>query len=457
MGDKPVYMVGVAGLDPRDARLIEIVFRHSQYNKYEFRLAQPLDTARLDILIANPVEPEGLQAISQLRSAHRDAPVIAAVPRGAPNSAKHAISIDRLTLQLLPILNRVVELELLPQVPAAGAATQSPSSQSADRGAAPAALGSVGSAVGAAGTRETPRPGLRELAARLADVSAGASPPRDEPPLTAPSRTLAEAPTPARDEADTGVAPQAAASPDLASAQAAAEHEPAPQGAPRAGPSVQREQTPQASVSAGPQLSSPQSTSPQPSGPQPSPEEARKPPSNLVAFPISPVGEGAITQQLRVLVVDDSPTVRRQLTLAFDRMGIACECTESGAEALERLGEDHFDLALVDVVMPDMDGYRLTREIKRNRRLRQMPVIILTSRSSPFDLARGALAGCDTYLSKPVPFRALEAAVVKQLRRSLAIDDLTGLIRTSTELPASPAAPAPAAGPASRLAKLFGR
>jgi twitching motility two-component system response regulator PilG len=138
-------------------------------------------------------------------------------------------------------------------------------------------------------------------------------------------------------------------------------------------------------------------------------------------------------------------------------MGIACECAESGAEALERLGEDHFDLALVDVVMPDMDGYRLTREIKRNRRLRQMPVIILTSRSSPFDLARGALAGCDTYLTKPVPFRALEAAVVKQMRRSLAIDDLTGLIRTSTALPASPAAPAPAAGAASRLAKLFGR
>jgi CheY-like chemotaxis protein len=68
-----------------------------------------------------------------------------------------------------------------------------------------------------------------------------------------------------------------------------------------------------------------------------------------------------------------------------------------------------------------------------------LPVIILTSRSSPFDLARGALAGCDTYLTKPVPFRALEAAVIKQMRRYLAIDDLSGMIRTATR-PVAPAA-----------------
>lgn len=155
----------------------------------------------------------------------------------------------------------------------------------------------------------------------------------------------------------------------------------------------------------------------------------------------------------RVLIVDDSPTVRRQLTVAFDRMGISCEPVASAAEALARLVDEHFDLALVDVVMPDMDGYKLTREIKRSKRLRQIPVIILTSRSSPFDLARAALAGCDTYLTKPVPFRALEAAVLKQLRKALAIDDLAGLVRIS----APPQETAPARPVASRVARLFGR
>ncbi|HWS73740.1 MAG TPA: response regulator [Quisquiliibacterium sp.] len=179
--------------------------------------------------------------------------------------------------------------------------------------------------------------------------------------------------------------------------------------------------------------------------------------SNLVVFPRQNAGDGGITQRLRVLVVDDSPTVRRQLTLAFDRLGLECEPVGSAAEALARLDENHYDLILVDVVMPDMDGYKLTREIKRNRRLRGTPVIILTSRSSPFDLARGALAGCDTYLTKPVPFRALEAAVVRQLRRSLAIDDLTGLIRSATDPAGSEAPRRPSSQPLSRVARLFGR
>ncbi len=171
--------------------------------------------------------------------------------------------------------------------------------------------------------------------------------------------------------------------------------------------------------------------------------------SNLVPFP---VGEGTFTPRLRVLVVDDSPTVRRQLTVAFDRLGLGCETVDSAARALERLEEQHFDLALIDVVMPDRDGYRLTREIKRDRRLRQMPVIILTSRSSPFDLARGALSGCDAYLTKPVPFRALESAVAKQLRRSLGLDDLTGMMRLSDSQ-----ASRPEARTESRVARLFRR
>jgi CheY-like chemotaxis protein len=179
-------------------------------------------------------------------------------------------------------------------------------------------------------------------------------------------------------------------------------------------------------------------------------------PSNLLAFPVSSL-EPPISQRLRVLVVDDSPTVRRQLGVAFDRMGITCDSVESGAQALEKLAEQHFDLALLDVVMPDMDGYQLTRAIKRNRQWRQLPIIILTSRSSPFDLARGALAGCDTYLTKPVPYRALEAAVIKQLRRALAIDDLSGLVRTATQPVAPSMAEEPPSAPRGVMARLFRR
>jgi hypothetical protein len=96
--------------------------------------------------------------------------------------------------------------------------------------------------------------------------------------------------------------------------------------------------------------------------------------------------DGAAARRPRVLVVDDSPTVRRQLAVALHRMGLDCEGVNSAREALDTLAVRRYELVFVDVIMPEMDGYRLTREIKRNRLLKPMPVVILTSRSSPFGL-----------------------------------------------------------------------
>jgi CheY-like chemotaxis protein len=128
------------------------------------------------------------------------------------------------------------------------------------------------------------------------------------------------------------------------------------------------------------------------------------------------------TRRARALVVDDSPTVRRQLSLALTQMGIDCEAVGSAEEALDTLATRRYELIFVDIVMPEMDGYRLTREIKRDRALRATPVVILTTRSSPFDLARGALAGCSSYLVKPVTLQSLRATVARHLRKSLPRD-----------------------------------
>ena len=413
MEERPLFRVGAAGLDPRDSRLIEIVFKHSQYNKYEYRLTASLEQGAVDVLIVNSVAPEGLQALSLLRSAGRNVPVIAAVPRGSPSSARHAISIDRLTLQLLPILNRVVELELLSSEGAARAAAGA--APAAGPTPAPLAPGAVPLASGV----RAPDPIAAALAAPqpMPIAKTSASPAAALPALQSPARAV---PPPAIGQA-------APAQPVRSSLPARAES--------AAGPSAPASRT----------VAPPSRSAPPAAGP-----------SNLLAFPVSSL-EPPISQRLRVLVVDDSPTVRRQLGVAFDRMGITCDSVESAAQALEKLAEQHFDLALLDVVMPDMDGYKLTRAIKRNRQWRQLPIIILTSRSSPFDLARGALAGCDTYLTKPVPYRALEAAVIKQLRRALAIDDLSGLVRTATQ-PVAPAMPdEPAGAPRGVMSRLFRR
>jgi len=130
------------------------------------------------------------------------------------------------------------------------------------------------------------------------------------------------------------------------------------------------------------------------------------------------VTENGVRRRPRALIVDDSPTVRRQLSLALNRMGLDGEAVSSAHEALDVLAMRGYELMLADVVMPGIDGYQLTRTVRRERGLRTMPVILLTSRSSPFDLARGALAGCNSYLVKPVSMQTLQETVQRQLRRS---------------------------------------
>lgn len=129
------------------------------------------------------------------------------------------------------------------------------------------------------------------------------------------------------------------------------------------------------------------------------------------------VAEDGVRRRPRALIVDDSPTVRRQLSLALNRIGLDGEAVSSAQEALDVLSMRIYELMLADVVMPELDGYQLTRAVRRNRSLRAMPVILLTSRSSPFDLARGALAGCNSYLVKPVSMQTLHETVQRQLRR----------------------------------------
>jgi CheY-like chemotaxis protein len=143
--------------------------------------------------------------------------------------------------------------------------------------------------------------------------------------------------------------------------------------------------------------------------------------------------------RLSALVVDDSPTVRTQLALTVERMGLKCDTAESAAAAFELLKSNSYSLIYVDVIMPEMDGYKLTREIRRDPMHKSTPVIILTSQSSPFDRARGALSGCDTFLTKPVDLKRFYEATVRTLRKRLAIDDLTGWVNDPTLPVATPA------------------
>ncbi len=124
----------------------------------------------------------------------------------------------------------------------------------------------------------------------------------------------------------------------------------------------------------------------------------------------------AAETSLRALVVDDSPTVAKQIELELRKFGVQADLAETGERGLELLGQQQYDLIFLDVVLPGTDGYQVCKEIRKNPKTKQTPVIMLTSKSSPFDRVRGSLVGCSSYLTKPVDYGAFRDTVGKYVK-----------------------------------------
>jgi two-component system, cell cycle response regulator len=120
----------------------------------------------------------------------------------------------------------------------------------------------------------------------------------------------------------------------------------------------------------------------------------------------------------RVLIVDDSYTARDQVTALLASWHIDADQAGSAIEAERRLTSRKYDLVLLDVVMPGLDGYAFCRELRRKPELRHLPVVMVTSRSAMFDRARGSLAGCTAYLTKPVQREKLIQTIAPYLPKA---------------------------------------
>ena len=104
-----------------------------------------------------------------------------------------------------------------------------------------------------------------------------------------------------------------------------------------------------------------------------------------------------------ILVVDDSLAVRNHLRSLLEARGLQVSEADCVKAALEAVATNRFACVLMDVLMPDMDGYEGCKRIKSLKSsIGVLPVVMLTSKSSPFDRIRGKMAGCDAYLTKPV-------------------------------------------------------
>ena len=133
----------------------------------------------------------------------------------------------------------------------------------------------------------------------------------------------------------------------------------------------------------------------------------------------APLGlPSSINEQPRpILVVDDSLAVRAHLRSLLEAGGFVVSESDSAQAALELLSRQSFDCVLMDVMMPGIDGYEGCRRIKAMLRgARSLPVVMLTSKSSPFDRIRGKMAGCDAYLTKPIDPKQLGEVLVQQFQ-----------------------------------------
>ena len=117
-----------------------------------------------------------------------------------------------------------------------------------------------------------------------------------------------------------------------------------------------------------------------------------------------------------VLVVDDNATVRMFMQAKLAPFGFEVDIAETGEEAIGLSATQEYTCVFLDVVLPGIDGYQVCKMIKSNKQaIKKTAVVMLTSRSSPFDKLRGSIAGCDEYLTKPLDEDRLLEVIAKFL------------------------------------------
>jgi len=116
-----------------------------------------------------------------------------------------------------------------------------------------------------------------------------------------------------------------------------------------------------------------------------------------------PAGQENAMDRHRILIVEDSPTMRQLLVFALKRLKNADVVeAQDGMDGLRKVTSDHFDLALVDINMPVMDGLKLISLIRGEENLRNMRICVITTEGASEDRDRALALGADEYLTKPI-------------------------------------------------------
>ena len=113
----------------------------------------------------------------------------------------------------------------------------------------------------------------------------------------------------------------------------------------------------------------------------------------------------------RILVADDDPVFREVAATCLREAGYEVCLAAQGAAAMDMLLSERFDLAIIDLLMPQIDGLRLIALMRATTQLRDLPILIITSQQDPALRADGMQVGADDFLTKPVDWSKLPACV----------------------------------------------
>jgi DNA-binding response OmpR family regulator len=128
--------------------------------------------------------------------------------------------------------------------------------------------------------------------------------------------------------------------------------------------------------------------------------------------------EGDRAMAKRVLVVDDEPNIVMSLRFLMERAGFAVEVAATGQEAVAALDRAPADLVLLDVMMPELDGFEVCQRIRNHPAWRATKIVMLTAKGREVERDKGLALGADAYVTKPFSTRDLVAKVKQMLGSS---------------------------------------
>ncbi len=106
-------------------------------------------------------------------------------------------------------------------------------------------------------------------------------------------------------------------------------------------------------------------------------------------------------RKFRILAVDDEQHIRRLIQVSLERQGFEVLTAVDGKDALDKVANDKPDLVVLDVMMPQIDGFEVLKSLRKNKETRELPVIMLTAKTQDSDVFTGWQHGADLYLTKP--------------------------------------------------------